>query len=905
MLAGARGSSSLRVLEARRGGGAWRVELVRVVAPEGADADEVPTALALTGELAAVGGRSGGVRLVAVGAADAGAVRARLGALRGRAIAALAFAADGSALAAADDAGRLAVFSARAGGGGSVGSGGGGSASGGWTAIASITLLPAPQAAVQLGFAPTPTAGEQEREQGRERSTDADAGAGGPPPLLVSTREFAAVVRVCVRTVAGEQRGRRSQVEVEVARVGTKVRNAALGAIFHADAAAAALGGARVEAGSAGDDAPALLAARPGRRLWSASASGRVLGTLKLGTPEAAPALAFGTLHALGPLILTAAESGVAVLDTASGRALQVLGVQAAAAASAPEMGLAYVLGSDGAGADAAVTSDTDADADGSALWVISGPCTSAEYVHAARAAGAHDLADSAEARMHAGAAAAVASHVAPRSPPRPLTPAPPPQRDAEIEAPGVSPARAERGGVVAAGDEGGVASTSAAHGTRVSGGGGGISSGAEAACVQVDSEKSEQSPPQEQRENQQRRSDEIERSRPTAQVLRSRQGGTSASAGRGNADGEGEEATSLPQVDALAEPELLAPRKKTQKKKRKKARVADISAKPEIPSAAPAVLASSTSAVCAAAGTGVAEQDAAGTEAVQAQLGAPHAEEEESCGIMPPPAPTREELDEMDRRRREETELCENREHDNGHEAWPLPSPDSVGADGGINGHAHESGAEDRVGDDARAGGRGGQDARGLDLSVDDVSQSTGATAHGEAEAEIEADGYKGQESPPFEWRLDDSAFEAATELALEGDTHVPLADLLVPPEAGEGASGAHSPPAEHVAGFFALALRVRPALSAKRCTRLAVLASRAGVATLGARAVAAALGAPGSIAALEELEARGGAAADAASADATRAAERWKYNPKIVDGEAQPRFGVRTVIEFQIGSE
>ncbi|ADM09361.1 hypothetical tonB2 protein [Parvularcula bermudensis HTCC2503] len=36
-----------------------------------------------------------------------------------------------------------------------------------------------------------------------------------------------------------------------------------------------------------------------------------------------------------------------------------------------------------------------------------------------------------------------------------------------------------------------------------------------------------------------------------------------------------------------------------------------------------------------------------------------------------------------------------------------------------------------------------------------------------------------------------------------------------------------------------------------------------------------------------------------------ATRAAERWKYNPKIVDGEAQPRFGVRTVIEFQIGSE
>lgn len=36
-----------------------------------------------------------------------------------------------------------------------------------------------------------------------------------------------------------------------------------------------------------------------------------------------------------------------------------------------------------------------------------------------------------------------------------------------------------------------------------------------------------------------------------------------------------------------------------------------------------------------------------------------------------------------------------------------------------------------------------------------------------------------------------------------------------------------------------------------------------------------------------------------------ATRAAQRWKYNPKIVDGEAQPRFGVRTTIEFQVGGE
>lgn len=34
-----------------------------------------------------------------------------------------------------------------------------------------------------------------------------------------------------------------------------------------------------------------------------------------------------------------------------------------------------------------------------------------------------------------------------------------------------------------------------------------------------------------------------------------------------------------------------------------------------------------------------------------------------------------------------------------------------------------------------------------------------------------------------------------------------------------------------------------------------------------------------------------------------ATRAAQRWKYNPKIVDGEPQPRYGVRTTIRFEVG--
>jgi protein TonB len=36
-----------------------------------------------------------------------------------------------------------------------------------------------------------------------------------------------------------------------------------------------------------------------------------------------------------------------------------------------------------------------------------------------------------------------------------------------------------------------------------------------------------------------------------------------------------------------------------------------------------------------------------------------------------------------------------------------------------------------------------------------------------------------------------------------------------------------------------------------------------------------------------------------------AIRAAQRWKYNPKIVDGEPQPRFGVRTVIAYQVGGQ
>lgn len=33
-----------------------------------------------------------------------------------------------------------------------------------------------------------------------------------------------------------------------------------------------------------------------------------------------------------------------------------------------------------------------------------------------------------------------------------------------------------------------------------------------------------------------------------------------------------------------------------------------------------------------------------------------------------------------------------------------------------------------------------------------------------------------------------------------------------------------------------------------------------------------------------------------------AMRAVERWRYNPKIVDNVAEPRLGVRTVIEFQL---
>lgn len=33
-----------------------------------------------------------------------------------------------------------------------------------------------------------------------------------------------------------------------------------------------------------------------------------------------------------------------------------------------------------------------------------------------------------------------------------------------------------------------------------------------------------------------------------------------------------------------------------------------------------------------------------------------------------------------------------------------------------------------------------------------------------------------------------------------------------------------------------------------------------------------------------------------------AMRAVERWRYNPKIVDNVAEPRFGVRTVIDFAL---
>lgn len=36
-----------------------------------------------------------------------------------------------------------------------------------------------------------------------------------------------------------------------------------------------------------------------------------------------------------------------------------------------------------------------------------------------------------------------------------------------------------------------------------------------------------------------------------------------------------------------------------------------------------------------------------------------------------------------------------------------------------------------------------------------------------------------------------------------------------------------------------------------------------------------------------------------------AVRSVERWKYQPKIVDNEAQPRRGVQTVIRFQLAEE
>ena len=36
-----------------------------------------------------------------------------------------------------------------------------------------------------------------------------------------------------------------------------------------------------------------------------------------------------------------------------------------------------------------------------------------------------------------------------------------------------------------------------------------------------------------------------------------------------------------------------------------------------------------------------------------------------------------------------------------------------------------------------------------------------------------------------------------------------------------------------------------------------------------------------------------------------ATRAVGRWRYNPKIVDGVAQPRFGVRTALDFRLAED
>ena len=36
-----------------------------------------------------------------------------------------------------------------------------------------------------------------------------------------------------------------------------------------------------------------------------------------------------------------------------------------------------------------------------------------------------------------------------------------------------------------------------------------------------------------------------------------------------------------------------------------------------------------------------------------------------------------------------------------------------------------------------------------------------------------------------------------------------------------------------------------------------------------------------------------------------ASRAVGRWRYNPKIVDGVAQPRFGVRTALDFRLADD
>lgn len=366
-------TGSLRLLRARRqrqegavaGAPAWDLELVRIVAPVGdaLSAREAPTAVALrdTEGLAALGGASGLVRFVSVAAQDAGAQRLRpLTALRGAALVALEFGAEGAALAAADASGRVVVFWRS----GALE----GDPEAPFAQVHTVALRPQPQAVVQLSFDAT---------VGMGLEPESDSPSSPTPPLLVaSTRHFAVVVDAARKAHSA---------------VGTKPRDAPLGAVFHRQAARAA---APAGSDQAGCEAAAILAARPGRRLWIAAASGRVLGTLKLPALGAEGPQAFGSLHALGPLVLSVAGSGVAVVDPVAARTLCAFPIAAAAAAAAPELGLAYVLERAEGSSDAR-------------LWVLSAPCTAAEYAHAARAAGDIALAESAEARV---AALAIAS---------------------------------------------------------------------------------------------------------------------------------------------------------------------------------------------------------------------------------------------------------------------------------------------------------------------------------------------------------------------------------------------------------------------------------------------------------------------------------------------------------------